>query len=173
MKADARSTPSPLPYRDSKPVGAADFYFAINVTFRFILKRFGIEGLRQYWTDLGRNYMAPVSEAWQKRGLTGVADYWRAFFNAEPGAEVDVTLRDDCVVLEVRKCPAIGHLRKHKREIVPCFCQHCYFLGEATAAPAGLTVRVDGGNGSCRQTFQHRSDALPAQDLSKIQEATC
>ena len=25
-----------LPYSDSKPIGAADFYFAINATFRFI-----------------------------------------------------------------------------------------------------------------------------------------
>ena len=77
------SEPSPLPYRDTKPVGAADFYFAINATFRFILQRFGLEGLRGYWTDLGAQYYAPVSAAWQQRGLPGVAAYWRAFFAAE------------------------------------------------------------------------------------------
>jgi hypothetical protein len=165
--------PKILPYSDSKPVGAADFYFAINATFRFILKRFGIERLRQYWTELGANYMAPVSARWKKHGLPGVAEYWRAFFRAEPGAEVEVTCTDVSVILEVRKCPAIAHLRKHGREIVPCFCQHCYFLGEATAAPAGLTVRVEGGNGSCRQTFLKRSVAIPEQDLGAIKEATC
>jgi hypothetical protein len=165
--------PGTLPYSDSKPVGAADFYFAINATFRFILKRFGIERLRQYWTDLGSNYMSPVSAGWKRHGLPGVAEYWRAFFRAEPGAEVEVTCKEDAVVLDVRKCPAIAHLRKHKREIVPCFCQHCYFLGEATAAPAGLTVRVEGGNGSCRQTFLKRSAAIPEQDLGAIKEATC
>ena len=165
--------PGTLPYSDSKPVGAADFYFAINATFRFILKRFGIERLRQYWKDLGSNYMAPISAGWKQHGLPGVAEYWRAFFRAEPDAEVEVTCMDDSVVLEVRKCPAIAHLRKHQREIIPCFCQHCYFLGEATAAPAGLTVRVEGGNGSCRQTFLKRSAAIPEQDLAKIKEATC
>ncbi len=173
MNPDSQSAPPPLPYLDSKPVGAADFYFAINASFRFILKRFGIEGLRQYWTELGTSYMAPVSAAWKKGGLPAVAEYWRAFFKAEPGAKVEVTLREHSVVLEVGTCPAISHLRKHKREIVPCFCQHCYFLGDATAAPAGLTVRVEGGNGSCRQTFQRRSSAIPAQDLSRIKEAAC
>ena len=78
------SEPAPLPYRDTKPVGAADFYFAINATFRFILQRFGLEGLRRYWTDLGAQYYAPVSAAWKQRGLPGVAAYWRAFFAAEP-----------------------------------------------------------------------------------------
>jgi hypothetical protein len=173
MKTDPNTPPSPLPYRDTKPVGAPDFYFAINATFRFVLKRFGMDGLRQYWTDLGTSYMAPVAAAWKQRGLPGVAAYWRAFFQAEPGAEVEVTLRDDAVVLDVKTCPAIAHLRRHKREIVPCFCQHCYFLGEATAAPAGLTVRIEGGNGSCRQTFHRRDAAIPAQDLSKIREAAC
>jgi hypothetical protein len=162
-----------LPFSDSKPVGAADFYFAINATFRFILKRFGAAQLRRYWTALGSNYMAPVSAGWRQQGLPGVAEYWRAFFRAEPGAEVEVICTNDTVVLEVRQCPAIAHLRKHKREIVPCFCQHCYFLGEATAAPAGLTVRVEGGNGRCRQTFLKRSTTIPEQALANIKEATC
>jgi hypothetical protein len=164
---------SPLPYTDSKPVGAADFYFAINATFGFILKRFGMEGLRQYWRDLGTDYMAPVSAAWNKRGLSGVAEYWRAFFQAEPGAEVEVTLDNDSVVLEVRQCPAIKRLRESGRKIIPCYCQHCYFLGQATAASAELTVRVEGGNGSCRQTYFHRSTAVAEQDLAKIKEAKC
>ncbi len=173
MTTESAPTQSPLPYLDTKPVGAADFYFAINVTFRFILRRFGLEGLRQYWTELGTSYMAPVSAAWKQRGLPGVAAYWKAFFKAEPGSDVEVTEKADSVVLEVKRCPAIHHLRKHNREIVPCYCQHCYFLGEATAAPAGLAVRVEGGNGSCRQVFSRRDPSLPAQDLRRIREATC
>jgi hypothetical protein len=164
---------SALPYTDTKPVGAPDFYFAINATFRFILQRLGMEGLRRYWSDLGARYFVPVSEKWQREGLPGVAAYWRAFFAAEPGAKVEVNEVSDKVQLEVAVCPAIAHLRAHGREIVPCFCQHCYFLSEAIAAPAGMTVRIEGGNGSCRQTFVRREMELAPQDLSKIKEATC
>ncbi|MBI4471264.1 MAG: hypothetical protein HY646_01255 [Acidobacteria bacterium] len=163
---------NPLPYRDTKPVGAADFYFAINATFRFILNRFGRDGLRRYWTDLGGDYMRPVSAAWQQHGLKGVAAYWDAFFKAEPGADAQVTQTDDRVVLDVKTCPAIAHLRRSGREIVPCFCEHCYFLGEATAAPAGFTVRIEGGNGSCRQTFYRKDAAPPPQDLGRIKQAS-
>ncbi len=164
---------SPLPYRDTKPVGAADFYFAINATFRFILQRFGVECLRRYWTDLGTQYYAPLAAAWKQRGLPGIAAYWRAFFAAEPGAEVQVQESDWAVVVEVAVCPAIQHLRAHQREIVPCFCQQCYFLNEAIAAPAGFTVRVTGGNGSCRQTFLARDGGALPQDLNEIREVTC
>lgn len=162
---------SPLPYTDDKPVGAADFYFAINATFRFVHLKLGREGLLRYWSDLGSRYMLPVTERWRQGGLTAIADYWRAFFAAEPGSEVEVRQEADQVMLEVHTCPAIKHLREHNREIVPFFCQHCYFVSEAAARPAGFTVRLEGGNGSCRQVFLPlESDPAP-QDLTAILEA--
>ena len=146
------STPA-LPYTDAKPVGAADFYLAVNATFRLILKRFGMDGLRRYWHDIGSQYYKPVSERWRTGGLPAVAAHWRAFFAAEPGAEVDVTDEADAVTVRVRVCPAIKHLRVQGREIVPCFCQHCHYVNAAIGAPAGIAVEVEGGNGSCVQRF--------------------
>ena len=165
-------TADPLPYKDTKPRGHADFYLATNATFRFILGRFGYEKLKQYWTDIGTSYYKPVSEKWTLGGLAAVADYWRAFFAAEPGADVAVIANADEVKLEVRTCPLIKHLRDHGREIVPCFCQHCYFVSEAMAAPAGMTVRISGGNGSCTQRFVLQSRNEPPQQLTDIKEAT-
>ena len=48
---------SPLPYTDTKPQGSADFYYAINATFRFILARRGEDGWRRYLADLGRDQL--------------------------------------------------------------------------------------------------------------------
>jgi hypothetical protein len=165
--------PAPLPYVDTKPVGAADFYFAINATFRFLVGRLGPDELRRYWTELGSQYYAPVTAAWKARGLPGIAAYWQAFFAAEPGAQVRVDQDEDKVVVEVCVCPALAHLRAHHREIAPCFCQQCYFVNEARAEPAGFTVRLEGGNGSCRQTFLRRETVAAPQDLTVIREARC
>jgi hypothetical protein len=71
-------------------VGVADFYFALNVTFRFIERKLGKDALHRYWKDLGPRYYAPVTTQWQAGSLQAVADYWRAFFKAEPGTEVTV-----------------------------------------------------------------------------------
>jgi hypothetical protein len=160
-----------LPYTDVRKVGAADFYLAINATFRFIQERFGDEGLQRYWQELGAKYYAPVTRAWKESGLPAVGKYWQALFQAEPGAEVGIDVTEERVSLEVRVCPAIKHLRALGRQIAPCFCQHCYYVSEAVAAPAGLTVRMEGGNGSCRQTYLLRNTALLPQDLARIKEA--
>lgn len=157
-----------LPYTDSKPVGAAGFYTAINATFRFIMDRLGREGLLRYWQDLGSRYYRPVSDRWKAGGTQAIAAHWRAFFDAEPGARAEVEETTRAVIVEVRACPMIQHLREHGREIVPCFCQHCYYVSEAIARPAGFTVRITGGNGTCTQTYLAASAASTPQDLDQI-----
>jgi hypothetical protein len=159
---------SPLPYLDTKPVGAADFYTAINATFRFIERKLGREGLLRYWQELGENYYAPVAQRWRDGGLPAVAAHWRAAFAAEPGADVMVDETAEKVIVNVQTCPAISHLRTQQREITPSFCQHCYFVNEAIAAPAGLTVRITGGNGSCQQCFLPKVAAAQPQNLEDI-----
>jgi len=118
-----------LPYNDTKPQGAADFYFVINATFRFLIQRVGLEGWYRYLDDMAGNYYRPAWVQWKEKGLAAVASYLRDFFASEPGAETTVEIVGDSVVLDVRVCPAIKHLRQHGREIVPEFCQHCYFQG--------------------------------------------
>jgi hypothetical protein len=72
----------------------------------------------------------------------------------------------------VHEGPAIRHLRAGGREIVREYCQHCYLLGRARAEAAGLTMRLAGGNGSCRQTFAPPAAGLPPQEIAAIKEAT-
>jgi hypothetical protein len=164
--------PTPdLPYTDHKPQGAADLYFAINATFRFLLGRVGTHGWRRYLEEMGRGYFAPVNRQWQDGGLPAIARYWRAFFAAEPGARVDVAEEPDRVEVHVRECPALKHLRAGGREIVREYCQHCYHLGSARAEAAGFTMRLAGGNGSCRHTYAVAGAGLPAQDMRQIAEA--
>lgn len=161
---------SELPYIDTKPQGAPDFYYAINATFRFLLHRFGAEAWRRYLEEMGREYFAPVNQRWKLGGLGAVARYWRAFFAAEPGARVDVTEHADRVEIFVHECPAISHLRAGGREIVREYCQHCFHLGSARAQAAGLSMRLEGGNGTCRHTYALPAAQLPEQDLAQIEE---
>ncbi len=80
--------------------------------------------------------------------------------------------KSDRVEVHVKECPAIKHLRAGGREIVREYCQHCQILGAARAEAAGLTMRLHGGNGSCRHTFATAAAALPPPNPSDIAEAT-
>lgn len=162
-----------LPYKDTKPRGAADFYYAINATFRFILKRLGRDVWIRYLEELARGYYDIVNRQWMDGGLPAVARYWRAFFAAEPGSEVVVEEREKTVEIIVNRCPAMAHLRAGKRVIVKEYCQHCFYLGNARAKAAGMTMRLCGGNGACTHTYTlaQGGESIPAQDMNAIKEA--
>lgn len=162
--------PTELPYLDTKAQGAADFYFAINATFRFLIERLGVDGWKRYLRELGQRYYQPVNVRWREGGLPAVARYWREFFAAEPGGEVEVEETPDRVVIHVRVCPALKHLRAGRREIVREYCQHCYWLGSARAEAAGLQMRLRGGDGSCAHTFAKAGAGLAPQVIGEIAE---
>lgn len=138
-------------------MAAPDFYFAINATFRWIHDNWGAQGLLDYWRALGREHFADVTARFRDGGMDAVRDYWQAFFDEEPGGDVTVERTgDDAVTITVRSCPAIKHLRDHGREIMPLYCRHCQVVSEAMCEGAGIAVQVDGGDGSCVQTFRLR-----------------
>ena len=137
-------------------MAAPDFYFGINVTFRHIHQRFGQEALYTYWRTLAREYFADLIERFTQGGLEDVEQYWREFFAAEPGADFSVNRQGSEVVIDVRQCPAIKHLKTNKREIMPLYCRHCDVINKELAQGSHLHFHMTGGDGTCRQVFSKK-----------------
>jgi hypothetical protein len=134
-------------------VGAPDFFFAVNATFRHIRDHHGPEALQRYWEEMGREHYRAVTEAIRERGLIALKEHWEQLFPEEPGAEVEMRLGENCLMLEVAVCPAIRHLRAHGREVLPEYCLHCTHVSRGMCEPAGVSVEVCGGDGTCTQVF--------------------
>jgi hypothetical protein len=140
-------------------VSAPDFYFAINAIFRHLHDQYGKEALIDYWRSLGQEYYRQRCQRWRESGPPAIAADWQEYFSHEPNAQVEATCEVDRVRLDVRVCPAIKHLSKEGRTIVPYFCEHCDHVTGAMAEQAGYTFHRTGGMGSCQQELvqQNRS----------------
>jgi len=134
-------------------MSAPDFYFGVNEMARHIHDVYGKPRLIDYWRALGREHYRQRNTRWRAGGPQAVADDWRTYFDHEPNADVEVTRDGDTVTLDVRRCPAIHHLRASGRDIVPYFCEHCDHVCGAQAEAAGFRFARAGGMGACRQTF--------------------
>lgn len=140
-------------------MSAPDFYFAINAIFRYLHDTYGKEALVDYWRRLGREYYRRRIERWRQGGPQAIAADWQAYFDQEPGADVRVSWQADGVHLEVIVCPAISHLRRHRHDIVPYYCEHCDHVTGAMAQECGYVFHRTGGMGSCRQRLTVVRDA--------------
>ena len=135
-------------------MGAPDFFFAVNATFRHILDSYGEEALHRYWEEMGREHYRSVTEGIQRRGLQALREHWETLFLDEPGSEIEIDLTGDLLTLRVQVCPAILHLRQHRRAITPVYCDHCRYVSKGMCDPAGVDVEIVGGGGACVQTFR-------------------
>ena len=134
-------------------MSAPDFYFAVNAIFRHLHDQYGKPALIEYWRALGREYYDLRCRQWCDSGPQAVAADWREYFAQEPHAEVDAVAQGNDVVLDVRVCPAIKHLRDHGRAIVPYYCEHCDHICGVMADNSGYAFQRTGGMGACRQRF--------------------
>ena len=140
-----------------------DFYFTLNATFYYFTERWGEEALVAYWQTLGREYLAPLAAQFQAGGVEAIAGYWSDYFTREPGGEVEVSqVGTDGVLIDVRDCPAIAWLTRSPDAsthppVHPLFCQHCLHINQAMMAGTDYDFILEGGGGSCRQTFRQRS----------------
>lgn len=142
-------------------MAAADFYFAINATFRHIHDTYGEQALIEYWEAMGGEFYRPVSERFREGGLHAVETYWKEFFAAEPGGSVGVQRREASVEIRVDDCPAIHHLRANGREVMPLYCRHCHHVSRVIAENAGIEFHLEGGGGACRQVFSLSNGDVP------------
>ena len=134
-------------------MSAPDFYFAVNAIFRHLHDQYGKAALVEYWRSLGREYYDQRCQRWRAGGPEVIAADWRAYFAQEPQAEVEASVQGNDVLLDVRVCPAIKHLRDHGRHIVPYYCEHCDHICGAMAEQSGYAFARTGGMGACRQRF--------------------
>lgn len=134
-------------------MSAPDFYFAVNAIFRHLHDQYGKQALIEYWRGMGREYYGRRCERWRDGGPEAVAADWREYFAQEPQAEVNASVEDGAVLLDIRVCPAIKHLRDHGRDIVPYYCEHCDNICGAMAEQSGYRFERTGGMGACRQRF--------------------
>jgi len=142
-----------LPYNDVKPVGAADFYLAINATITFLEKKFGKSGVIDYFKEMAEKYYEPVIKLWKENGLEGVRGYLDDFFRAEPNSSVTISNEPGKIVLKVKQCPAIHHLKKSGRVISPLYCDQCRVINQTIADKSGIHFNIHGGMGECTQEF--------------------
>ena len=147
-----------------------DFYFTINATFYYLTEQWGEEALVAYWQTLGREYQAPLAAQFQEGGPEAIARYWADYFAREPGGEVEVSrVGADGVLIDVRDCPAIAWLTRSPEAathppVHPMFCQHCRHINQAMMAGTGYHFTLEGGGGSCRQTFMRPTEAASSRE---------
>ena len=132
-----------------------DFHGSLSFGFKFLEEQYGFEGMEEFLSTLGGSVYKDLSDDLGKRGLVALREHWERIFTLE-GGEFDMKMEGDTLVLHVKKCPAIHHMKESKYAIAPHHCEHTRIVNESICRPAGFeaTVEYDQEKGCCVQRFK-------------------
>lgn len=149
-------TPAPLRYQEDGNVHL-DFHGAVNTTIEFIVKRYGIGALHEVFRRVGTDVYQDLRRHLLAGDSEEVVRHWRHFFTRE-GADYDITVSDDEIVLTVRRCTAWHHVQKIHGAVSAQFCDQTSVVNTALAegTPFTIDTMID-GPGACRQVIRRRA----------------
>ena len=131
-----------------------DFHGALSYGVQFVEDAYGPEGVRDFLAGLAHTVYKPLCDDLRARGLEALREHWKTIFDLEEGG-YEMRMDGEMLVLDVKRCPAISHIRDHGYALASHYCEHTRIVNDAICAAAGYAacVEYDQDAGICVQRF--------------------
>jgi hypothetical protein len=97
-----------------------DFHGALSVGLIYVQEHFGDDAVREYLRDFATAFYSPLTASIRERGLIALKEHFEKIYNLE-GGDVSIRYANDELVIDVKACPAVTHMREHNYLVSPLF----------------------------------------------------
>lgn len=120
-----------------------DFHGALSCGFAFVSEKYGRETLKEFLKQAGENIYKELLKKIKKEGLAALEEHWKHIFTIEEGNfKIKRKKNDKELILEIKKCPALEHMKKVKYKIYEDFCLQCKVINSVIAEKIGYKSEV-------------------------------
>jgi len=136
-----------------------DFHGALSCGIEYLRKHYGAAVVARYLKTFTKSYYAPLRQQIKKEGLKAIKKYFQKIYKNE-GGMVEFKESKDKLIINVKKCPAISHMKSKKYSVSPLFCETTRIMNEAICEGAFIDsklVKHDINRGRCLQIFVRRT----------------
>lgn len=133
-----------------------DFHGGTSLALDFVADRYGEQAISEILQHVGTKVYASIHEKLKRDDPSELLEHLIYFFNRE-GADFDIKTGENELVLTVRECPAIAHIRKLGLPLSKRFCCSTTELNAALCdgTPWATETRLL-GEGRCVQRFYRK-----------------
>lgn len=131
-----------------------DFHGALCYALKYLDEKFGPAATTEYLQQVGKTCFAPLSRQLAEAGLIALERHFRHILEKENG-QFTIHYDADVLIIEVRECPAISHLKKTNQLFTERFCESTVVVNQTICKNAGYCSSCDyeAGQGRCVQKF--------------------
>lgn len=99
-----------------------DFHGALSLGLIYVQEHFGDDAVREYLYDFARAFYAPLTSLLKERGLIALKEHFEKIYNLE-GGDISIAFGKDELVIDVKACPAVMHMRSHNYPVSKLFAE--------------------------------------------------
>lgn len=142
-----------------------DFHNYMNLGLEYLREHYGDDAVREYLRQFANTFYAPLKEAMNKNGLSALEEHFKNIYQLEEAAE-DITFEHpspDELVLRIKRCPAIAHMRRSCVAVSPLFYETTRTVNEAICEGTPFAfelISYNSEDGASLQRFYRKGEAL-------------
>ena len=124
----------------------------------YLQAQYGDEAVREYLRRFANSFYAPLKEQLASRGLGAMKDHFAKVYEVE-GGDVIFELSDDELLIEVRQCPAVAHMRSRGYSVARMWVETTRTVNEALCEGTDFAAELlsyDEQTGASVQRFSRR-----------------
>jgi len=131
-----------------------DFQGALCYAIKYLDETFGPGAVSEYLKQVGRETFSPLITALKRDGLIALERHFKYIFELE-GGQAEFKREDNCLVINVSKCPAIAHLKSTGQLFTERYCETTVNVNITICDMAGYQCSCEykPGLGCCSQKF--------------------
>jgi len=115
-----------------------DFHGALSAGIEYLDTRYGEQAVREYLRRFASAYYAPLKEDLRQRGLVALKEHFEKLYERE-GGEIDVSLGADELLVRVKACPAVAHMRARNYPVARLWHETTRSVNEALCEGTGFS----------------------------------
>lgn len=135
-----------------------DFHGALSAGIEYLDRHYGEEAVRQYLRQFTSSFYSPLIKSLKERGLIALKEHFKKIYESERG-KIEMILSKDELVLKVKVCPAVTHMRQHGYPVARLFYETTKTVNETLCEGTPFSTELLEYNeqtGCCIQRFYRR-----------------
>lgn len=141
-----------------------DFHGALSCGIEYLHEHYGESAVREFLREFTLTFYAPLRQALREKGLGVLKDHFETIYRLE-GGDVRFELSEDELVIRVKACPAVQHMRSHGYPVARLFHETTRTVNEVLCEDtpfAAELVQYDQQTGRSVQRFSRRTQGRHA-----------
>ena len=136
-----------------------DFHGALSRGIEYLDQQYGEDAVREYLRQFAKTFYSPLTNDIRERGLIALKEHWERIYQLE-GGEITLTFSPDELVLKVKACPAVMHMRQNGYRVARLWSETTRVVNEGICEGTPFQAELleyDEETGASVQRFSRRS----------------